>query len=64
MIIYDSEDEEEDSLNEAIITPIRLWEKIGTKVIIPYTVPQGLSDHQQTQIRRAMTEFHQKTCIR
>ena len=64
MIIYDAEDDEEDSMNEAVSSPIRLWKKSGNKVIIPFTVPQRLSDHQRNEIDKAIAEFHAKTCIR
>lgn len=63
MMLYDTYDNEME-LGDAISSPIRLWIKNGTDVIIPYTVPNGLSDHEKAQIERAISEFNMKTCIR
>ena len=65
IIVYDDNDEEEDQQSgDAISSPIRLWIKNGTEVLIPYSVPSGLSDHQKRQINTALAEFNMKTCIK
>ena len=64
IIIYDTDNDENGELGDAITSPIRLWVKNGTEVPIPYTVPDGLDDHQKEQIDRAITEFNMKTCIK
>ena len=65
MLVYgDYEGDQDELLGEAISNPIRLWPKTGSVVIIPYTVPEGLSSHQQTQIDKAIDEYNSKTCLR
>ena len=63
MVVYDTEDDDEEQ-GDAISSPIRLWIKNGTDVTVPYTIPDGLSEHQMSQIERAISEFSMKTCIR
>ena len=64
IIVYDTDDDDEDSLSEAVSSPIRLWEKNGTVVNIPFTTPAELTDHQKTQIDKAIDEYASKSCIR
>ena len=63
IIIYDDA-EYEDDVPDAIASSLRLWNKIDSEVIIPYTLPEGLSSLQAVQIDRAIEEFTLKTCIR
>ena len=64
IIVYDlEEDEHDDSMPDAVASPLRLWEKKGMEVIIPYTTPNGLTSHQNEHINQAINEFHIKTCI-
>ena len=49
MIIYDAPDSEEDSLPDAVASALRLWDMKDMEVIVPYTTPLGLSDHQEEQ---------------
>ena len=36
----------------------------ATEVIIPYTMPEGVTSTQLREINRAIDEFHMKTFIR
>ena len=63
IIVYDSQDSEEDSLPDAIASALRLWDMKDMQVVVPFTTPDGLSDHQQEQINMALEEFRAKTCI-
>ena len=63
IIVYDTPDSEEDSLPDAVASALRLWDMKDMEVTVPYTVPDGLSDHQQEMINMALEEFKTKTCI-
>ena len=63
MVVYDTDDGDGEQ-GDAISSPIRLWIKNGTDVPVPYTIPDDLSNHQMSQIKRAIWEFSMKTCIR
>ena len=62
VIIYDYDDEVPSP--DAVASVLRLWDKNGTEVTIPYTTPNGLSPHQENEINKAINEFESKTCIR
>ena len=49
---------------DAIAEPSRLWPKKGRYIVIPYTQTENLLDYEQSQIDRAIQEFHSKTPIR
>ena len=49
IIIYDAPNLEEDSLPDAVASALRLWDMKDMEVIVPYTTPLGLSDHQEEQ---------------
>ena len=63
MIVYDVEDSDGDYLPDVIASALRLWEMKDMKVLIPYTIPNGLSKHQADHINMALEEFKTKTCI-
>ena len=63
IIVYDVQDSEEDSLPDAVESALRLWDMKDMQVIVPYTTPNDLSDHQKEQINMALQEFNTKTCI-
>ena len=62
IVVYD--DDYDYSLPDAVGSVSRLWNKNGTEVIIPYTMPEGVTSMQLREINRAIDEFHKKTCIR
>ena len=62
IVVYD--DDHDYSSPDAVGSVSRLWAKNGTEVIIPYTMPEGVTSTQLHEIHKAMDEFHKKTCIR
>ena len=64
IVVYD--DDHDFSSPDAVgsVPVSRLWAKNGTEVIIPYTMPEGVTSTQLHEIHKAMDEFHKKTCIR
>ena len=55
MVVYDTEDDDGEQ-GDALRSPIRLWIKNGTDVPVPYTIPDGLSQHQMYQISETLTK--------
>ena len=64
IILYDDTYYSGEMFEDAVGSGSRLWDKIGDKVIIPFTIPVETSEYDRSQINRAIDEFHQKTCIK
>ena len=62
IVIYDDDDVY--SSLDAVGHSSRLWNKIGNEVIIPYMIPEGANEHHLQEIKKAIDEFHNKTCIK
>ena len=64
IILYDDTYYSGEMFEDAVGSASRLWDKIGDKVVIPYTIPVETSEYDRSQINRAIDEFHRKTCIK
>ena len=64
IVLYDEEEYQDEYYSDAVEKTSRLWPKINGEVIIPYTLPNGVPEDDKAQIKRAIVEFHLKTCIR
>ena len=60
MLVYDNEDDEY-YMEDAIEKKIRLWDKKGSIVEIPYEIVEGASPHHLNHIYKAMEKFTSKT---
>ena len=61
-MIYDDDDSFQD---EFLAAEVKHWPKIGHEVLIPYTLKYPLSDAvKEEALKRAISEFDIKTCIR
>ena len=65
MIVYDNKDADEFA-NDAIDNTEALWplDSASGTVRIPYMIDNSIALEMQLEIDRAISEFHQKTCIR
>ena len=58
-------DENESYQGEILGSEARLWPKTGNEVLIPYTKKAFYADVEKKEaLKRAILEFHTKTCIR
>ena len=62
IVVYD--DDHDYSSPDAVGSASKLWKKNGTEVIIPYTMPEGVTSTQLLEINKAIDEFDRKTCVR
>ena len=54
-----------ESLHDLITQEDRKWDlRSGPFIIIPYTIPSGLTDQERAEIARAIWELRSKTCIK
>ena len=64
MLLYDESEYADELYGDAVGLPSRLWPKVNDVVIIPYSLPNDVSESDLVQINRAIEEFSLKTCIR
>ncbi len=53
------------SLDDIVSQVERIWNtRNGPFVEIPYTIPNGITDHGKAEVARAIFEFRSKTCVK
>ena len=53
------------SLNDIVTQVDRIWNtREGACIVIPYTIPQHLTDESKAQVARALYVFRRETCIK